>query len=191
MRVLIAEDDPITRKVLEANLHRLDYQVVSACDGMQAWNQYTSETFSVIVSDWLMPDMDGLSLCKKIRENKSQNYTYFILLTVRKEREDCRQAMEVGVDDFLTKPVNFDDLRNRLRVAERILNYTTQIRELKSLLPICSYCKAVRDDENYWQQIESYIHTQTGTDFSHGICPRCFEEHVQPQLDRIANHPKT
>jgi uncharacterized protein with PIN domain len=75
----------------------------------------------------------------------------------------------------------------RLRVAERILTYATQISRLESMLPICSYCKKVRDDNNYWQQVESYIGDRTETSFSHSVCPSCYEEVVKPQLEELRN----
>ena len=74
----------------------------------------------------------------------------------------------------------------RLRVAERILRYTTQITELEQMLPICSYCKKVRNDDNYWQQVETYIGDRTGTSFSHSVCPRCYEDVVVPQLAELS-----
>ncbi len=86
--------------------------------------------------------------------------------------------MDAGVDDFLPKPLDREVIMMRLRVAERILEYTTQIRVLKELLPICMYCKRIRDDQDYWQQVETYIHSHTGSNFSHGICPECFAQEM-------------
>jgi YesN/AraC family two-component response regulator len=94
-------------------------------------------------------------------------------------------AAEAGVDDFLTKPLDMSELWTRLRVAERILNYTTQVRQLEELLPICSYCKKIRDDQNYWQQMEGYINERTGSEFSHSICPDCYTRVVLPELDQL------
>jgi response regulator RpfG family c-di-GMP phosphodiesterase len=133
----------------------------------------------VIVSDWMMPGMDGLELCQKVRQRAKTDYTYFILLTaINTGRENLRKAMAAGIDDFLTKPLDREAILMRLRVAERILEFTRQIRVLKELIPICMYCKRVRDDSNYWDQVESYIHTHTGSSFSHGICPDCFDKQM-------------
>jgi YesN/AraC family two-component response regulator len=87
--------------------------------------------------------------------------------------------MDAGIDDFLTKPLDREAILMRLRVAERILEFTKQIRQLKQLIPICMYCKRVRDDTDYWDQVETYIHAHTGSNFSHGICPQCFDTQVE------------
>ena len=92
---------------------------------------------------------------------------------------------DAGVDDFLAKPMNFEELWTRLRVAERILSYATQVRQLEQLLPICSYCKKIRDDKNYWQQMEGYINERTGSEFSHSVCPDCYQRVVVPELEKI------
>ena len=79
----------------------------------------------------------------------------------------------------------------RLRVAERILRYTTQVRQLEEMLPICSYCKKIRDDQNYWQQLEGYIKARTGSDFSHSVCPDCYQRVVIPEIQQIKAVSKT
>jgi len=94
-------------------------------------------------------------------------------------------AADAGVDDFLSKPLNIEELWMRLRVAERILRYATQVQQLEELLPICSYCKKIRDDQNYWQQMEGYINERTGSEFSHSVCPDCMTSVVQPEMDEM------
>jgi CheY-like chemotaxis protein len=185
MRILIAEDDPIAQKVLRLTLQNFGHEVLTTGDGAAAWKLLESEPVPVVVSDWMMPNLDGLSLCQKIRRQAKGQYTYFILLTALSGKDYYQQAMAAGVDDFLTKPLRQDELLMRLRVAERILSFMRQVRDLKRLLPICSYCKRIRDDRDYWHQIETYLHTQSGTDFSHGICPDCFGKHIKPQLDQL------
>ena len=182
MKILIAEDDPVTVQILRFTLIHYGHEVVSATDGSEAWEKFDAEPFRVIVSDWMMPGIDGLDLCRKVRDRPKTDYTYFILLTaVNTGRENLRHAMDAGIDDFLTKPLDREAILMRLRVAERILEYTTQIRQLKELIPICMYCKRIRDDTNYWDQLETYIHMHTGSNFSHGICPECFAS----QLDTL------
>lgn len=180
MKILIAEDDPVSAKILQFTLENSGYQVIVAPHGKIAWELFDREPVRVIVSDWMMPEMDGIELCAKVRARPKTDYTYFILLTaIHTGRENLRKAMDAGVDDFLTKPLDREGIMMRLRVAERIIEFTQQIRQLKELIPICMYCKKVRDDSNYWQAVESYIAHHTGSSFSHGICPDCFEKHVR------------
>ena len=151
MKILIAEDDPVSVKVLQFTLEHYGHAVVVAGSGSEAWEKFDAEPVRVIVSDWMMPGLDGLQLCQKVRERPKTEYTYFILLTaIHTGRENLRHAMNAGVDDFLTKPLDREAILMRLRVAERILEFTKQIRLLKELIPICMYCKKVRDDSDYW-----------------------------------------
>jgi CheY-like chemotaxis protein len=180
MKILIAEDDPVSAKILQFALESSGHEVVVTPSGVEAWDAFDREPVRVIVSDWMMPDLDGLDLCRKVRCRPKTDYTYFILLTaIHTGRENLRKAMDAGVDDFLPKPLDREAIMMRLRVAERIIDFAKQIRQLKELIPICMYCKKIRDDANYWQGVESYISEQTGSNFSHGICPECFEKHVK------------
>jgi sigma-B regulation protein RsbU (phosphoserine phosphatase) len=175
MKILLAEDDPVSLKILQITLQHYGHEIVTATDGAQAWEIFDSEPFRVVVSDWMMPNVSGLEFCERVRRRPRTDYTYFILLTaINAGRDNLRKAMEAGIDDFLSKPLDREAIMMRLRVAERILEYTVQIRQLKELIPICMYCKRVRDDHDFWSQVESYIHAQTGSNFSHGICPECY-----------------
>tara|TARA_B110000483_G_scaffold88474_1_gene109118 strand:+ start:151 stop:741 length:591 start_codon:yes stop_codon:yes gene_type:complete len=186
VQILAIEDDPVARRVLRQALTKLGHEVVEAEDGEAALDAMARENFRVIVSDWLMPNMDGLEFCRRVRERPAEEYVYFILLTGRlASAENEREAADAGVDDFLSKPLDMNELWMRLRVAERILKFATQVRMLEAFLPICSYCKKVREDSNYWTQIESYINTRTGTDFSHSVCPDCYERVVVPELEKL------
>lgn len=186
MKILAVEDDLVARKILVQALHRLGHEVAEASDGGEALRLLETQPARVIVSDWLMPAMDGLDLCRRIRAQVNTEYTYFILLTSREaDHANQREAIEAGVDDFLTKPLDLQELWMRLRVAERILRYATQVQQLEAFLPICSYCKKVRDDHNYWQQIEAYINQRTGSEFSHSICPDCYARIILPELERL------
>lgn len=187
MKILTVEDDLVARAVLRQALRRLGHEVVEAGDGGGAWEMLQSNAdVRVVVSDWTMPNSDGLALCRQIRARMGAEYTYFVLLTSRDATEENQTAAaDAGVDDFLTKPLDLPELWMRLRVAERILRYTTQVRQLEEMLPICSYCKKIRDDQNYWQQLEGYIKDRTGSDFSHSICPDCYQRVVVPELQQL------
>jgi phosphoserine phosphatase RsbU/P len=180
MKILIAEDDPVASKLLRYTLEDVQYQTIFAADGAQAWEMIKREPVRIIVSDWMMPKVDGLQLCQRIRECASTEYTYFILLTANHaDPRNLERAMKAGVDDFLTKPLDQGAIRMRLHVAERILAFTRQISQLNRLLPICAYCKKIREDDEYWTQFEEYIHNHTGSNFSHGICPECYEKELK------------
>lgn len=186
MKILTVEDDLVARRILVQALHRLGYATAEAADGEEALQVIEKEPVRVIVSDWLMPGIDGLELCRRIRGRVNSEYTYFILLTSREaDFTNQREAIEAGVDDFLSKPLDLQELWMRLHVSERILKFTTQVRQLEAFLPICSYCKKVRDDQNYWQQIEAYINERTGSEFSHSICPDCYQRVIVPELERM------
>jgi DNA-binding response OmpR family regulator len=187
MKILIAEDDPVSVKILQFTLQHWGHEVICTASGEEAWEHFDRDPVRVIVSDWMMPGLDGLALCQKVRDRAKTDYTYFILLTaINTGRDNLRKAMDTGIDDFLTKPLDREGIFKRLRVAERILQFTTEIKALKELIPICMYCKRVRDDSDYWQQVETYIHDQTGSNFSHGICPECFNKQINSLPGRPA-----
>ena len=176
MKILIAEDEPVAAEILKQALKLFGHEVIVTSNGVEAWEAFDREPVRLIVSDWFMPGLDGLGLCQKVRERKKTPYTYFILLTSQETKpENYDLATEAGVDDFLTKPLDRPTIRMRLRVAERILGFTTEIRQLKDLIPICAYCRKIRIDGDYWQMVEIYISEQTGSNFTHGICPTCSE----------------
>ena len=182
--VHIVEDDPTTRRLLENLTSLLGYQVESYNNGDEAWDAFATIDPQIVISDWKMPGKDGLELCRRIRGMHSDTYTYFILVTAqRRSRSNLEQAIGAGVDDFLKKPIGSDEIWNRLRVAERILGFNKQVKTLESLIPICAYCKKVRNDDDLWEQIEQYVNERTGADFTHSICPSCLDQQVRPQME--------
>jgi phosphoserine phosphatase RsbU/P len=189
MRILIAEDDALARRVLTTLLEALGHEVVATPDGREAWGAFERGSFAVVISDWMMPGLDGLELCRRIRGADRTRYTYLILLSSLGGKSHFLEGMEAGADDFLTKPPDPDELRLRLRVAERVLGLQAEVRQLEGLLPICSYCKRIRDEHAGWTRVESYIASRTDATFTHGICPDCKETYVKPELDRLKGVP--
>lgn len=186
MKVLLIENDPLARLYMEASLATLGLvsEIAESVDEARRIITATSD-IRLIVCDWLLPDQSGVELCRWVRARKV-DYLYFIIYTphdASKENEDA--AIDAGVDDFLQKPVNLRELRIRLHVARRILDSAAHIRELQGLVPICSYCKSVRKDEDYWQRIEQYMSARTGSEFTHSVCPSCYDEHIIPQLESM------
>src|SRR5690242_1257523 len=114
MRILVVEDDPDAREVLQVMLTLEDHEVVTAVDGEDGWNKYRSNVFSVVISDWLMPETDGLELCRRIRSAEKTRYCYVILLSALQGKSHYLEALHSGADDFVSKPYDPDQLRARL-----------------------------------------------------------------------------
>jgi DNA-binding response OmpR family regulator len=185
MRILTADDDAVSRKVLSAALRSFGHEVIETQDGLEAWRTYCRNHVRLIISDWVMPNMTGVDLCRRVRSELRAKYTYVILLTSFEGKEKYLEGMEAGADDFITKPFDRDTLAARIHVAERILALQDEVKQLEGLLPICSYCKKIKDDDNKWQHMETYISHRTEANFSHGICPECYQKHTVPQLEQL------
>jgi phosphoserine phosphatase RsbU/P len=185
MRVLIAEDDSVTRLQLRAALEKMGHEVTATSDGAAAWEALEKADHSVVVSDWNMPVVNGAELCQRIRAAITHHYVYFILVATRGGKQRYLEGMEAGADDFITKPVDPEELRARIKVAERILSLRHHVQRLEGLLPICSYCKRIEDQDKAWQPVERYVSTRSAAQFSHGVCPDCYQKHIQPQLDAL------
>ncbi|NUQ65749.1 MAG: response regulator [Pirellulales bacterium] len=141
MRILIADDSLIMRQLLRRCLEKWRYEVVAAEDGAQAWELFRHGDFPLVLTDWLMPGMDGLELIRRIRSRDVPGYVYIILLTAKSEKEDLVVAMDAGADDFLAKPFDQDELRVRIREGERIIHLertlagqNRQLRETQAAL---------------------------------------------------------
>jgi DNA-binding response OmpR family regulator len=192
-RILVAEDDPVTRKILAATLERLGWEVTTAADGSEAWQ--TLETLGgknapeLVLLDWMMPGMDGIEICRKLRSTPGFEFTYIVLLTSRSEKEDLAMALATGANDYIAKPFHPIELESRVRVGERMVKLQrslaarvteleaalAHVQTLQGLLPICSYCKKVRNEANYWEQVDSYLASHSTLKLTHGICPQCLE----------------
>jgi sigma-B regulation protein RsbU (phosphoserine phosphatase) len=185
MRIVVAEDDPDTRDFMSLMLTNAGYAVEAHANGALAWEALKRDHCPLLLVDCMMPHLDGFELCRKIRSTPRPIYTYIIMLTAFGGRENYLKGMEAGADDFLTKPCDLEELRARLQVARRILNLQEEVRQLSGLLPICTYCKKIREGEEEWVPIETYVARRTEASFSHGICPDCFDGRIKPELARM------
>ena len=203
MRILVAEDDPVTRRILEATLSKLGWDVIPAPDGDAAWrileNLEGKNAPELAVLDWMMPGMTGVEICRKLRGTPGFELMYVILLTSRSEKEDIAAALAAGANDYITKPFDPIELEARVRVGERMVKLQTalaarvveledalsHVQRLQGLLPICSYCKMVRNETNYWQQVEAYLTANSGLKLTHSVCPTCFER-IMHEIDVTA-----
>ncbi|PYV42138.1 MAG: response regulator [Acidobacteria bacterium] len=205
MRVLIAEDDLVSRHILQATLHKWGYEVVVCTDGTEAWQVLQGDAAPhVLILDWMMPGMDGVQICRKVREVPQPSPAYIILLTARERSQDIVAGLQAGADDYLTKPFDREELHARMQAGLRILELQSnlaervkeledalsRVRTLQGLLPMCPYCKKIRSDSNYWQQIENYVSAHSDAQFSHGVCPQCYEKIVKPQIEELYPHWK-
>jgi len=190
MRILIAEDEPISRRLLSCTLSHWGYEVVVTEHGMAAWEELQKpDAAPVAILDWMMPGLDGLALCRRLRAMPRSQPVYILLLTAWGQRQDLDQAVEAGVDDYLIKPFDPAELHARLRVGFRLMELQRylgdrvreletalgNVKHLQGLLPVCAWCKKVRDDKNYWQRVEDYIICHTDARVTHGICPECMQ----------------
>jgi len=202
MKALIADDDLTYRRMLEALLGKWGYDLVVASDGDAAWQVlHAPDAPQIAILDWMMPGKDGVEICRQIRESSQSDPKYIILLTSKGEKKDIVSGLDAGADDYITKPFESEELRARVQVGERILRLQSelarrvkelqealdQIETLEGILPICMYCKKIRNDQNYWQQVESYISQHSQAEFTHGLCPECFEKHIKRPLQGLSS----
>jgi len=199
MRILIAEDDAISRRMLEITLGKWEYEVLVTENGIEALKVLESPSAPALaILDVMMPGIDGLEVCRRIRSRSTQTPPFIILLTAKDRKEDVIDGIEAGANDYLTKPFNREELRVRLRVGSKMVELqrqladrvaeledaAEQIKQLQGILSICSYCKNIQSGENDWEKVEGYISEHTEAQFSHSICPDCYDRILQPQLDK-------
>ena len=188
MRVLVADDDAVARRFLESALGKAGHDVTAVSSGTEAWQVLIGpDAPNLAVLDWMMPGMTGVEICGKVRAASLRMPPYLIVLTSRSERHDVVEALRAGADDHITKPVDIDELRARIAVGARIVGLQQQltdrvqaledalahVQQLQGLIPICAWCRQVRSDGNYWEQVESYLAKRLGLQFTHAICPSC------------------
>ena len=200
MKLLVADDDPVTRRLLEGVLGTLGFDVVLAHDGVQALEVLGGDDPPPIaILDWMMPGMTGIEVCRKLRGRAPSGPTYVLIVTSRERTEDLVAALDAGADDYVTKPFQVEELRARVGVGFRVATLQrgladrvaeleralAHVTRLRGLLPICMHCKKIRNDQNYWTQVETYVSDHSGARFSHSICPECRAKHIEPELERI------
>lgn len=134
IQVLIAEDDKLCRTILEKSLRKWGYEIISTEDGREAWKAIQEQNIQIAILDWIMPKIDGVELCKKIRAKKWDEYIYIIMLTIRSKQSDIRKGFDAGVDDYITKPFDTYELKARLQTGKRIIGLQNQLLDSQKKL---------------------------------------------------------
>ena len=130
MKVLIAEDDAISRMILKKSVEKFGHECLVAEDGEMAWELFErTEEVDVVISDWMMPGIDGLEFCRRVRDKHSDSYTFFIFLTALGEKQHLLEGMKAGADDYLAKPLDREQLQVRLVAASRVNSLHRQLNE--------------------------------------------------------------
>lgn len=202
LQVLVADDEPVSRTVVGAMLKKSGYPVIFAPDGEQAWQKLDGDDPpSIAVLDWEMPGLQGPDVVERIRSRQTPTPTYVILLTSRDSSTDIVRGLRAGADDYVTKPANEDELIARVNVGARVVQLQhalaervrsleealANVKALQTLLPMCAYCKSIRNDQNYWEKVETYFTQHSNVSFTHSYCPNCYERFVKPELEALEN----
>jgi phosphoserine phosphatase RsbU/P len=200
MKVLIAEDNRISSRILQIRLTKWGYEVVKASNGNDALEKLSAKYApKIAILDSMLPGIDGIEVCKRIRSLDGIEQPYIILVTDNASSENIVEGFNAGADDYLGKPFNDEEIRARLHAGLRITQLQTalsqritdlefamsKVRDLQGLLPICSYCKTIRDDSAYWHQVQNYVSDDNHIPLAHDICPNCHELHFQPEIDGL------
>jgi sigma-B regulation protein RsbU (phosphoserine phosphatase) len=202
MQALIADDDRVALEILTRSLRQWGFDVTSASNGAEAWSYLkAAKAPTLAILDWMMPELEGTAVCRRVRSERPGANMYLMLLTSLESRTDIIAGLDAGADDYIVKPFDPGELRARVNVGVRVITLqdrlTTRVAELQAalasvktlhgMLPICSYCKRIRGDDQYWQQVEAYIAERSEAQFSHGICPACYvnvEKEIETLRDR-------
>ena len=191
MKILIADDMQVFRLVLSMALKKLGHDVLATSDGEEAWQAFRQGDFPVLITDWQMPNMDGLELCRRIRALSRPLYTYIIVLSSMDSQPNYMEAIEAGTDDFLNKPLEQNLLAARLCVAERVGGQMTKLQQVQVLLPICPTCKKISDGGDQWLRMEEYVAKHCLATVTSSRCPHCqttrdhADQHLRQDLGKM------
>lgn len=188
MQILIADDDPVSRRLLEVTIQRAGHEVVVTKDGREAWQVIESgDAPDMWVLDWMMPGLPGVELCRRARQLRLATSPYIILLTALTKPSDIVEGLDSGANDYVTKPFQQVELEARIKVGIRMLDLQRELmtrindleralkdlRELRGILHVCSYCGSMIRSESTWTAMEAYVASHPDSAYSHGICPNC------------------
>ena len=204
-KVLIVDDQEANILLLERMLRGAGYtSIASTMQPHQVCELHRQNRYSLILLDLQMPGLDGFQVMEGLKEIETDGYLPVLVITAHPDHK--LRALQAGAKDFISKPFDLAEVLMRVHnmLEVRLLHLETkkhngqleaanreltqalsEVKVLRGILPICAYCKKIRDDKDYWQSVEKYISSRTDAQFSHGFCPECFEKHVKPQLDAL------
>ena len=189
--ILVVDDEPTIRFVTVRLLQKAGYEVVETDSGESCLDMVREIRPDLVVLDIVLSGINGYEVCRRIKEDKDLQGVYVLLLSgQRTESDDQSEGLEIGADGYVARPVSNREFLARIQAMVRIIRAERErdrligelqkaldsIKTLRGLLPICCYCKKIRDDRGYWSQLEVYIQSHSEADFSHGICPECVEK---------------
>jgi CheY-like chemotaxis protein len=202
MKIFAVDNEPFNTMLIEELLKEAKFEnikVFSSAEDLLIEIFDADNIPDLILSDIMMPNMSGYELCQKIKSVEKYKHIPIIMITAAsmENSEPLKKSFEYGAMDFISKPINPIEIIARVRSAlslelqrQKLIQALDEIKQLQGLLPICSYCKKVRTDDNYWDEIEHYIANHSEAKFSHSVCPDCYIKYVKPQLDELKKEKK-
>jgi CheY-like chemotaxis protein len=182
--ILIVDDQEANVSLLEEMLRGAGYvSITSTTNPLEVCELYRQHRYSLILLDLLMPGVDGFEVIERLKAIETQGYLPVLVQTAQPEHK--LRALKAGAKDFVSKPFDLAEVLLRVHNLLEVRLLLSAVKTLNSLLPICSYCRRIRDSKDYWQSVEDYVSQHTGSRFSHGICPECFGKHARPQLEEF------
>jgi len=204
VKVLIAEDDAVSNEMLVFLLKQWGYQAVPAYDGAEAWETLQQDDPpQLAILDWLMPQLDGIEVCRRARAHPGLERLYMIILTSMTRPDEIVAGLQSGANDYVLKPFKAPELHARIDAGARLValqaelgervseleKALSEVKQISGIVPICSYCKKIRDETNYWERVEDYFARHTEAKFTHSFCPECYEKFIKPQLGEMGISP--
>ena len=189
-RILVVDDEEMLLLFLSKRLKKHNYDVVPCLSGEEALEKVKAFDFDVVILDVILPGINGYEVCRRLKSDKKTSGIMVLMLSVRKTVEERLKGYAVEADDYITKPYDPEELLAKIRILLRLKNALddrdrfihklqealSKVKTLSGLLPICSSCKKIRDDNGYWNQIEDYIREHSPANFSHSLCPECVKK---------------
>ena len=196
MLIFVLDDDEINLRLIKTVLKQAGFtNITMFTQAKSMMDEVLKTSPDLLLLDIMMPGFSGYDVLEWIKQDKNFSYIPIIMITAASlddNMEPLARSFELGAMDYISKPFSNLEMVQRVKSALRLEKQrqeleaaATQIRSLEKLLPICSYCKKIRADKDYWQEVKNYINKHTNTMFSHSICPDCYVAHVKPQLEQL------